>query len=156
MQNTHRICSYTNTPAGFLQSVSLRAFPSDVHTRASSSHSEKSASLSTSSRMRITFVDITQRISGALSQKETQTITDLITPELYRSCCSVVFTQSDMAETTAQTRTGRRFPSRLFLTRSLSQTTKNPSVRHELRTEPEGATVGRGTKQITIASNCPG
>ncbi len=44
--------------------------------------------------------------------KETQTITDLITPELYHSCCSV-FTLSDMAETTAQIRTERRFPSQL-------------------------------------------
>lgn len=44
--------------------------------------------------------------------KETQTITDLITPELYRSCCSV-FTLSDMAETTAQIRTEWRFSSQL-------------------------------------------
>lgn len=44
--------------------------------------------------------------------KETQTITDLITPELYRSRCSV-FTLSDMAETTAQIRTERRFSSQL-------------------------------------------
>lgn len=35
--------------------------------------------------------------------KETQTITDLITPELYHSCCRV-FTLSDMAETTAPIR----------------------------------------------------
>ena len=46
--------------------------------------------------------------------KETQTITDLITPELYRSCFSV-FTLSDTAETTAQIRTEGRFPSQLCL-----------------------------------------
>lgn len=50
------------------------------------------------------FVDITRKNQRCAFSKETQTITDLITPELYRSCCTV-FTLSDMAETTAQIRT---------------------------------------------------
>lgn len=59
------------------------------------------------------FVDITRKNQRCAFSKETQTITDLITPELYRSCCTV-FTLSDMAETTAQIRTEGKIPISTF------------------------------------------
>lgn len=68
--------------------------------------------------------------------KETQTITDLITPELYHSCCSV-FTLSDTAETTAQIRTERRFSSQLSWLASLITNHKNHSVRASFGTGPK-------------------
>lgn len=73
--------------------------------------------------------------------KETQTITDLITPELYQSCCSV-FTLSDMAETTAQIRTERRFSSQLSWLCCLSQTSKNQCQTASLERDQEKKSKG--------------
>lgn len=80
------------------------SFSGDTHSCRRSPLWDRGAGLSTSSRLRIMFVDITRKNQRCAFSKETQTITDLITPELYRSCCTV-FTLSDMAETTAQIRT---------------------------------------------------
>ncbi len=69
--------------------------------------------------------------------KETQTITDLITPELYRSCCSV-FTLSDMAETTAQIRREETDSHLNFSSLAcLSPNHKNHSVRQSLERGPK-------------------
>lgn len=84
--------------------VGFFSFSGDTHSCRRSPLWDRGAGLSTSSRLRIMFVDITRKNQRCAFSKETQTITDLITPELYRSCCTV-FTLSDMAETTAQIRT---------------------------------------------------
>lgn len=96
----------------------------------------QSASLSTSSQMQITFVRYYPKNQRCAFSKETQTITDLITPELYRSCCSV-FTRSDMAETTAQIRKERRYSSGLFLHFVLITNHKNHSVKRSSELEPK-------------------
>lgn len=108
-------------------------------------------SLSASSRRWITSVDITQRLSRALFSKKTQTITDLITPELYHSCCRV-FTLSDTAETTAPIRTEEILIS-TFPTCCLSQTTKITASNKALEPYQEADALRHPVAKQTATSN---
>ena len=115
------------------------SFSGDTHSCRRSPLSDRGAGLSTSSRLRIMFVDITRKNQRCAFSKETQTITDLITPELYRSCCTV-FTLSDMAETTAQIRTEGKIPISTFPDLPLITKPQKSQRQTELGTGPEKLT----------------
>ncbi len=119
MQNTHRFHSYTNTHThleinSFYSFVCVCVcffFSADTHLCRAPTLRQRSQfkHIKSTADYVCRYYPKNQRCAFS---KETQTITDLITPELYHSCCSV-FTLSDTAETTAQIRTESRFPSQL-------------------------------------------